>query len=166
MGDFVNLLTELADSSSFQRVVRIPKQRMLDGTPQDYVLRFFAFHDRYKSFDHSVKDFLNGYCKDAALQPRLVDRRDLFQRTFDFLADHFRDGIRRKRAGTTPVNLYEGIAVGAALALDAAPNLQPPGSTEWVDLAELRELTTGATNDRRRVLGRIEFCRAVFLNER
>lgn len=162
MGEFVDLLTELAETQDFNRVVRLPKARQLDGTPQDYVLRFFAFRDRYLQFDHSVKDFLNDYCAAAAADPQIDVRRALFLRAFELLAGAFPDGLR-SRKGTTPVNLYEGVAVGAALALDSDPELGPPYDISWVESEELRYFSTGATNDRSRVRGRIEYCRDRFL---
>lgn len=158
MGEFVDLLTELAETNRFKRVVHLPKARQLDGTPQDFVLRFFAFHDRYQQFDHSVKDFLNDYCAEAAARPDIDRRRSEFVQAFDLLTSSFPDGLK-SRKGTTPVNLYEGVAVGAALALDIQPALNPPKGTTWVASDELRHFSTGATNDRNRVRGRIEFCR-------
>ncbi|WP_327041611.1 DUF262 domain-containing protein [Micromonospora ureilytica] len=162
MGKFVDMLTELAENSSFKTVVLLPAARKLDGTPQDYVLRFFAFLERYQDFAHSVKDFLNDFCRDAAANPELERRRVTFTRTFDFLARTFPDGLR-SRKGTTPVNLFEGVAVGAALALAAKPDLACPQSIDWIDSSQLKSYTTGATNDRPRVRGRIEFCRDRFL---
>jgi hypothetical protein len=162
MGEFVDLLTELAETSQFQRIVSLPRRRMLDGTPQDYVLRFFAFLERYKQFEHSVKDFLNDFCRDAAADPQLELRRSKFQKTFALLASTFPEGLKN-RSGVTPVNLYEGVSVGAALALDINPNIGTPHSINWVTSPELKYYTTGATNDRARVSGRVEFCRDRFL---
>lgn len=165
MGEFVDLLTELSDTGDFRTVVLLPAARILDGTPQDYVLRFFAFLERYREFVHSVKGFLNEYCRDAALEPNVNERRETFKTTFEFLARTFPDGLKTRK-GTTPVNLFEGIAVGAALALAESPNLQPPLDLQWVESAELKQLTTGATNNRARVSGRIEFSRDRFLARR
>ncbi len=162
MGEFVDLLTELAASNDFKTVVTLPKGRQIDGTPQDYVLRFFAFRDEYEAFDHSVKDFLTDYCARAARNPNLDERREVFHRTFQLLARTFPHGLKTRK-GTTPVNLFEGVAVGAALALDAEPDLGPPQSGEWVSSPELKSFTTGATNNRSRVSGRVEFCRDRFL---
>jgi len=163
MGEFVDLLTELAELPSFNSLVLLPKPRIVDGTPQDHILRFFAFRDRYREFHHSVKDFLTQYCRDAAADPRIEENRQIFQQTFDYLAVAFPSGIRRRPSGTTPVNLFEGVSVGAALALLQNPNLSTPESVNWIASAELLELTTGATNDRRRVVGRMEYCRDRFL---
>lgn len=164
VGEFVDLLTELAETSQFRQVVSLPTPRMLDGSPQDYVLRFFAFHERYQQFEHSVKDFLNDFCRDAAADPKIEERARRFRRTFAFLADVFPNGIKN-RSGVTPVNLYEGVSVGAALALeDARGNLPIPRSTTWITSEEMKYYTTGATNSRSRVSGRIEFCRERFLH--
>jgi hypothetical protein len=163
LGEFVDLLTELAGTRQFKQVVSLPAARMLDGSPQDYVLRFFAFHERYMQFEHSVNDFLNDFCRDAAADPRIEERATRFRQTFRFLADVFPEGIKN-RSGVTPVNLYEGASVGAALALEVSGgNLTIPVSTDWITSEELRRYTTGATNDRSRVSGRIEFCRDKFL---
>ena len=162
MGEFVNLLTELAATENFRRVVVLPRARQIDGTPQDYVLRFFAFHDEYKAFDHSVKDFLTDYCAAAHASPDLDRRRAMFAAAFRLLSETFPNGLKTRK-GTTPVNLFEGIAVGAALALDSNPELSPPSSVEWVSSPELKSFTTGATNNRSRVSGRVEFCRDRFL---
>lgn len=162
-GPFIDLITELALSPAFRTVVRLPRPRELDGTRQDYILRFFAFRDRYRKFEHSVQDFLNDYCRDATTAPHLDQRRQVFNSTFELLAQTFPDGIHRERQKTTPVNLYEGLSVGAALALQRQPKLLPPEQTDWTHSTELKEYTTGATNDRRRVVGRIEYCRDRFL---
>ncbi|MCP8998276.1 DUF262 domain-containing protein [Pseudarthrobacter sp. RMG13] len=162
MGDFIDLVSELSQSEEFKRVVLLPKSSQQDGTAQDYVLRFFAFVERYQSFDHSVKDFLNDFCGEAARNPRREERAELFHRTFALLAATFPDGLR-SRKGTTPVNLFEGVAAGAALALLEEPLLQPLVDTSWISSDEMKKLTTGATNNRSRVSGRVEISKRRFL---
>lgn len=158
MGEFIDLLTELSDQDDFKKVVVLAKGNQQDGTAQEYVLRFFAFLESYKSFDHSVKDFLNDYCALAAAKPNLDERRRIFTETFEYLAEVFPDGLK-SRKGTTPVNLYEGISVGAALALHAEPDLDYPKRLDWVTSEAMRKVSTGATNTRSRVTGRIELSR-------
>lgn len=161
-GEFVDLLTELANSKDFRTVVKLPSARWRDGTPQDYVLRFFAFTERYSEFDHSVTDFLNDYISDAVKDPRAADRRAEFTKTFALLSGTFPDGVKTRK-GATPVNLFEGLSAGAALALRQNGSLKPPTDVSWVSSPELRSLTTGATNSKLRVVGRVEFCRERFL---
>ncbi len=164
-GDFIELLNELSEVADFHTVVLVPSARAKDGTRQDFVLRLFAFADRYASFDHSVHDFLLEYCSEASREPKVAKRRREFLAVFGFLAATFPNGIKRGNQRITPVNLYEAVSVGALLALREAPDLRPPEPTEvgWLTSDELRALTTGATNDRKRVRGRIEFCRDRFL---
>ena len=162
MGPFVDALTELAQLKDFGRVVVLPRARQLDGTPQDYVLRFFAFRERYQSFEHSVRNFLNEFIAAAAKNPELGARVPEFTRTMAFLAQVFPNGLK-SRKGTTPVNLFEGVAVGASLALDVDPSLSPPRDLQWITSSELKKFTTGATNNRASVAGRVEYCRDRFL---
>jgi hypothetical protein len=161
-GEFIDLLGALAHSESFRTVVVLPASRWKDGTPEDFVLRFFAFYDRYREFQHSVTDFLNSYAMAAHADAQIEYRRALFERTFQYLARCFPAGLRTRK-GETPVNLFEAISVGAALALYEDANLAPPADLSWTSSEELRRLTTGATNSRSRVSGRIEFCRDQFL---
>lgn len=161
-GAFIDLLARLAQTDSFRTVVVLPEGRWKDGTPQDFALRFFAFLDRYTEFKHSVENFLNDFMVDAHKRPEIRTREAVFVQVFDYLAQCFPKGIKTRR-GQTPVNLYEGIAVGAALALGENQNIPVQIDPEWVTSAELRKLTTGATNSNPRVIGRIEYCRDRFL---
>lgn len=78
----------------------------------------------------------------------------------------FPNGIRRVAGkNRTPMNLYEGVAVGAALALQKVNRLSTNSLDRWMASDELRKFTTGATNDRTAVKGRIEFCRDRFLGK-
>ncbi len=157
-GEFIDLLATLAERKSFKTVVRLPASSWKDGTPAEYVLRFFAFLDRYANFDHSVKDFLNIYTRIGWERPDVGKRTHIFDQTFDYLATCFPDGLRGRQP-VTPVNLFEAVSVGAALALKTNPQLPAATSTKWTDSAELRKFTTGATNSRPKVKGRIEFAR-------
>jgi len=164
-GDFADKLEEWAKLPSFRRVVKLKPLQQRDATAEECVLRFFAFRDRYKDFEHSVKEFLNDYMADAAKEFSYGHQEVVFQRTFDELARVFPEGVSRQSRTTTPLNLYEGISVGASLALDRVPKLHTAGLDKWVESKELRDFTTGATNDRAAVRGRIEFCRDRFLGK-
>jgi len=88
----------------------------------------------------------------------------VFTNTFLQLATIIPDGIvRPTRRGITPLNLFEAVAVGAALAIQKKGRLVSRRTKDWLGSEELRELTTGATNSAPMVAGRIEFCRDRFL---
>ena len=106
------------------------------------------------------------YMKDASNQFAYEPRESEFKNVFAKLAEVFPTGIRRPgREGMTPLNLYEGVAVGAALALKRKDYLNIDGIEDWMHSEELRKFTTGATNNRQAVRGRIELCRDRFLGE-
>jgi hypothetical protein len=163
-GPFSDMLGELSQSKDFQKTVRLTSKQKKDGAAEECVLRFFAFHDKYAEFNHSVTEFLNDYMKKKTepADPHLEGKKKLFAATFKELARVFPNGITRGRT-TTPLNLFEGVAVGAALALKKADHLHVQRVQTWVVSPELRRFTSGATNDRKNVKGRIEFCRDRFL---
>lgn len=161
-GEFINTLSKLSETDRFKKFVVLPDSRWKDGTPQDFVLRFFAFRKKYKEFQHSVQDFLNDFALNMLGAGLSKSDEDEFYKTFSFLNEAFPDGLKTRK-GATPVNLFEAVTVGAALALEIDPNISPVSNPRWKDSDELRYFTTGATNSRPRVSGRIEYCRDRFL---
>ncbi len=161
-GPFMDFVGACAKSPSFRQILHLPEARWKDGTPEDFALRFFAFTEEYGSFDHSVKDFLNSFAKEALCHPKLERRNRVFVDTFQYLHGVFPNGLKTRK-GQTPVNLFEAVAAGAALALHLRPDLPVVSMTDWIGSDRLRSLTTGATNSNPRVRGRIEFCRDRFL---
>jgi hypothetical protein len=163
-GRFSEFLEEMAKDENFNTVVHLTEKQRRDGTKEECILRFYAFLHRYKSFVHSVKDFLNDYMKDSAKTFDYTKGAGVFKDTFVQLAAALPDGIRRPhRRGTTPLNLFEGVAVGAALALQKKKTLHSADAKKWLGSAQLREYTLAATNSPAAVRGRIEFCRDRFL---
>jgi hypothetical protein len=127
-------------------------------------LRFFAYTYAYQNFDHIVKDFLNAYMEQSSKKFQYAENKKLFKRVFKNLAAALPNGITRGRANT-PVNLYEAVAAGAALALRQAGALVTTGIQEWLTSKELNRYTTAGTNNKALVRKRIEFCRDRFLGK-
>jgi Protein of unknown function DUF262 len=161
-GEFNDFIEKLAQMREFRKVAKLPPKQQRDGTPEEWVLRFFAYLDRYKAFDHSVIDFLNGYMQDANRSFDFSAKRKVFERTFKHLATMFPEGIKRKKGRTTPVNLFEGVAVGAAIALTSKGKINKPASGAWLESEELRAATTAASNTPKNVRFRIEYCAKQF----
>ena len=165
-GDFAKKLEELAKLPDFISVVRLTPRQQRDGTAEECVLRFFAFLDCYADFVHDVTLFLNEYMAASTKKFDFVNKEAAFRRTFKELAKVFLVGLSRPgNRTTTPLNLYEGISVGAAMALQKVPHLDTKGLNKWLNSPILRKFTTGATNSRSAVAGRIEFCRDRFLGK-
>lgn len=157
-GAFRELLRNLASSESFRAVVRIPNNEQQEAIYEECVLRFFAYLERYETFEHSVVGFLNDYMIERALQGPTPASVASFIATFEWLRTRLPNGIVRGARNNTPLNLYEAVAVGAALALQQSPGLATD-PFELMNSDAMRRLTTGATNSRRMVVDRIEFMR-------
>jgi hypothetical protein len=155
-GKFNDTLRELAKDPNFLKSVRLSKEHANDGTKEELVLRFFAFLHKYREFDHSVINFLNDYMRDASSSFKYDENVRLFKETFKHLSK-IPDGITRGRAAT-PINLFEAVAAGAALALRKNGRLRVATVKNWIASEELTRLTSAATNSKRMVSGRIEFC--------
>ena len=162
-GKYNDFIKELSLDENFRHCVRLTTTQETDGTKDEFILRFFAFLNNYQNFDHSVVEFLSNYMSEANKRFDYRNGEDIFRTTFQKLKDALPEGITRNRS-TTPANLYEGVAVGAALAIMQNGHLVTD-NLEWIASKELRAVTTGATNSRARVTKRIEFCRDKFLGQ-
>ena len=160
-GKFNDFLKELAQYPNFKVCVRLTDSQENDATREELVLRFFAFLNNYKGFVHSVVDFLNDYMEEASQRFNYESDGKIFKVVFDELAKALPKGIVRSQK-TTPLNLYEGVAVGAALAFRDKGAIKTEGIQEWISDKELKKYTTGATNSKTQVTRRIEFCKARF----
>lgn len=152
-------IKRLAMDKNFLAVIRLKPSEVRNGTAEEFVLRFFAFLESYKDFDHSVKDFLNDYMKalSSAKIPSALEA--IFKKTFTMLKSELPSGIVRGNRGVTPVNLYEAIAVGTALAVKSGKNFRKARLLALLDDPALRPFTTGATNSKKSVSGRIDYVR-------
>ena len=160
-GEFNDFLKELAQYPAFKSCVKLSDAQENDATREELVLRFFAFANNYQGFTHSVVDFLNEYMETASKRFNFESEGKVFKAVFDALSAALPDGIIRAQK-KTPFNLYEGIAAGAALAYKEKGKINTEGMLEWMKGAELKRFTTGATNSRTQVAGRIEYCKARF----
>ena len=132
----------------FLETVKLTPLQKTDATAEECVLRFFAFRNRYQTFVHEVTGFLNDYMEESSKKFDYNSAERIFTRTFAEIARVLPGGIRRPgNRSTTPLNLYEGISVGASLALDKIPRLHTNGLKRWLASEELRRFTTGATNN-------------------
>jgi hypothetical protein len=156
-GKFNEILKTLSKGEDFLTAVKLKETAQQNGMAEEYVLRFFAYLDRHKEFEHSVKGFLNDYMKEHAANPPSPAKITLFRKSFAFLASAYPNGITRGQSSVTAANLYEALAVGVALAVRAKKVISIQKLKRLAENAELKKLTTGATNSRKMVLARINF---------
>ena len=160
-GGFNDFLKELSQDTNFKECVHLSENQENDGTREELVLRFFAYLYDLDSFEHSVKDFLNNYMSKADKNFNYSKNDKLFREVFRVLNEALPIGISKGRKNT-PLNLFEAVSVGAALAYLDKGKINVSGIEDWLKDKELLKYITGATNSRPRVIGRIEFCRKRF----
>lgn len=157
-GTFNDGLKNLSIRPSFRGAVKIKKDDSSNSLYEEMALRFFAYLNHYKEFDHSVKLFLNSYMKDCQHSPIDPAQAKLFEKTMDLLFAAFPKGLSRGRS-TTPVNLYEAIAVGTALAIKRGANIRAKDIVPLALNEQLKEYTGAGSNQKKYVVGRIELVR-------
>jgi hypothetical protein len=166
-GPFKDLIKQLSTNEDFRRVVVLRHSERQAAEYEECVLRYFAFVEKYTEFDHYVVQFLNDYMIERNRVPPEPGLVSLFGRTMSLVAGEFPHGIARGRT-TTPLNLYEAVAVGTALAIQRrggdGSDLPLERLPEIVSSPGLRRFTQGGTNSRRMVTGRIEYVRDALLN--
>lgn len=161
-GQFNDELKELSTYPPFRVAVRLKKDETSNSSYEEMALRFFAYMDRYKEFDHSVKSFLNDYMKERQNSSIGAGAAALFRKVMDLLAAAFPTGISRGRS-VTPVNLYEAIAVGTALAIRSGAQVQAHQLSPLTSNNDLRLFTGAGSNQKKFVIGRIELVRDLLI---
>lgn len=160
-GGFNDFIKELVTDQNFIKCVHLPERQETDGTREELVLRFFAYLYDLDNFSHSVKDFLNDYMAKAEKKFSYSKNEKIFKYVFEKIGQALPDGINKGRKNT-PLNLYEAVSVGAALAYINKDYINTDGIKDWITNKELIKLTTGATNTKSYVIGRINYCRSKF----
>ncbi|WP_334076678.1 DUF262 domain-containing protein [Paenibacillus sanfengchensis] len=158
-GKFNNFLKELAANPDFQSVVKLTDKQENDGTREELVLRFFAYLNNSHNFEHSVVNFLNEYMKNAREDFDYQSNKQIFEIVFKKLGAALEHGIVRGQRNLTPFNLFEAVAVGAALVIKEGLDLKTEGIFEWMNSDEMQSLTSGATNSKKRVQDRINYAK-------
>lgn len=158
-GEFNQFLEDLSKNKHYLKVVRLTKLQQQDGTLEELILRFFAFFYNRDKFEHSVIGFLNEYMQKSMKTFDYSNARSLFECTFKVLAGMLPSGIvRTKTRNVTPINLFEAVSVGCALAVSRKKLINRNSPYKWIGSKELTALTTGATNSKKMVNSRINFC--------
>lgn len=162
-GKFRDLIKHLAENADFRAVVSLPANEVQQATYEELVLRFFAFFDSYLEFDHDVERFLTDYMQEHSSSGPSPAALESFEPAMSELRQRLPRGISRNNRKTTPVNLYEGVAVGTALAMTTGRALDWADLPALVESDDMKRFTTAATNSRPMVRGRIELVRDALL---
>ncbi|WP_080411621.1 DUF262 domain-containing protein [Burkholderia ubonensis] len=162
-GPFNESLRKIATLEDFRKVVRLRESDSKNGTAEEYALRYFSYLYNYHNFEKSVKDFLNNYMKENSSKAIPPSRVSLFKKVLSHLEYAFPDGIKRGQSTITPVNLFEALSVGTALAIQAGVEPDNKKLRDLLNDKDLKKLTTAGTNNKKMVSGRIELVRDYLL---
>jgi hypothetical protein len=159
LGPFNDFIKECSVFPAFKNSIKIGSNAEKSGNLEELALKFFAYYEGRDSFVHSVKGFLNEYM--AHKTEKFKNRKSLkslFESTFNLLGAALPDGIvRSNRKNTTPLILFEAIALGVADALESNKKIDHKKLRGILDDKALGALTTGATNSRKKLLQRIQY---------
>ncbi|VWX31320.1 conserved hypothetical protein [Moraxellaceae bacterium 17A] len=176
--DFIRFLRELAKDKRFVEMTPMPESKEKRRERTEYVLRFFAYRDRYLNFgkrpdgtsDNSVLHFLDDYLKDMDKLFDISKKEELTQQFFDmlnFVEKYFSNGFRKSRTSKSVSRIrFEAMSVGASLAIKENPILVPT-DTDWAysDPTFLTMIRSDASNSRPKVKNRIELVRNKLLGK-
>jgi hypothetical protein len=159
-GPFISFIERCAAHPLLHKLAPLSPAYVKRREREEFALRFFAYAERYKDFDRSVKDFLDQYVKDK--NPGFDENAMWaeYDRMLNFVQANFEHGFKRPNYTTAKRVRFEAIAVGVALALREVPNLTPPPTDAWADGEEFHNLTASdSSNSKPKVRNRIEYVR-------
>lgn len=160
-GKFLVFIKKLAALPLFTELCPISDKKVKHRENEEFVLRFFAYVNNYKAFDHRVDEFLDDYLEH--MNESDFDEEALtntFISMLQFVKDNFRYGFKKNaRNMSVPRIRFEAMAVGVALALQERPDLQVD-NVDWLFSKEFGMLTrSDASNSRPKVKNRLHFVR-------
>lgn len=164
--DFMRFIKECSEDDVFLKLCPLSETLKKRYEGQELVLRFFAYLNNYKNFEHRVDQFIDDYVdsnKDTFNRDEFLKE---FKEMLDFVDKNFPYGFAKsKNAKSTPRVRFEAIAVGVALALRENEKLIV-NNVDWIGSDEFRIHTTShASNSPSRVTGRIEYVRNMLLEK-
>lgn len=164
--DFMRFIKECSEDDVFLKLCTLSETLKKRYEGQELVLRFFAYLNNYKKFEHRVDQFIDDYVdsnKDTFNRDEYLKE---FKGMLDFVDKNFPYGFAKsKNAKSTPRVRFEAIAVGVALALRENEKLIV-NNVDWIESDEFRVHTTShASNSPNRVTGRIEYVRDMLLEK-
>lgn len=165
--EFYSFILECVNLPEFIELFKATKDKKdkLRGEKEELVSRFFAYSESYRSFEHSVRHFINEYIiKKGKEGFNKEEKLNEFLNMLKFVKSFFPYGFRKSPASNSiPRVRFEAISIGVNLALKENPTLEP-ANVDWINSKEFKEHTTSdASNNKNKLIGRIEFVKNCLL---
>jgi hypothetical protein len=158
-GKFIDFVyKECATHTLFKKLTKYTDKLEKRGEPQELIIRFFAYSDRYLNVNTGVNEFLNNYTADMNKKFNKVKMFNEFERMLKFVNKYLPDGFTKtKTSQKTPRVRWDSIAVGVNLALRENPSAKPK-DLSWLNSDQYKYITThGGQNAPSAIKERIEF---------
>jgi hypothetical protein len=162
-GPFYDFIRECAARDDFRKVCPISHLKQRREEAEELVLRYFAYCDKYLTFQHDVRKFLDKYLKEFQNNFPKDRMEHEFDQMIKFATKNLPFGFRKNKGATSvPRVRFEALACGITLAQRIEPNLtvQPGSVQDWIESSAFEtHVASDASNSLPRLKGRIEFVR-------
>ncbi len=128
------------------------------GEPQELIIRFFAYSEKYQNVKSGVNDFLNHYVEEKNKSFDKLQMLNDFDNMLRFVDANIPNGfVKSDQSQKTPRVRFDAISVGVHLALKSNPRLEI-SNLDWLNSKEFNDLITrGGQNAPTAIKNRIEF---------
>lgn len=168
IGEFKDFINYCSKNENFNNSVKMTESSERTSSREELILKFFAYYEDRDLFVHSVKGFLNDYMEKKTKRFTNKDQlKSLFEDTFSLINRHLPMGIvRGNRVNITPLVLFEAISIGVGdlVAAGSTNVITSEALQHLLNNDDLRKLTTGATNSRKKLIERIDFVKNYLRN--
>lgn len=158
-GKFMDFIyNECSKHPLFIRNTKFTERLEKRGEPQELIIRFFAYSDKYKLVKAGVNEFLNEFVDSKNKSFDKARYTQEFDSMLKFVDRYFPDGfVKSNTSNKTPRVRFDAISVGVNLALRENPKLKP-ASLDWLNSKTFNDLITkGGQNAPTAIKERIEF---------
>jgi hypothetical protein len=158
-GKFLDFVyNECSKHPLFIRNTKFTKTLEKRGEPQELIIRFFAYAEKYQEVRSGVNDFLNAFVVE---KNKAFDRAKLitaFDNMLKFVDTNIPNGfVKSEQSEKTPRVRFDALSVGVHLALKVKPDLSV-SDVEWINSKAFNDLITkGGQNSPMAIKNRIEF---------
>jgi len=162
-GRFTNFIDDLSKHELFVKLTPFNDERQQRF---ELVLRYLAYIDNYEKVKSTPSKYLDEFLQKNQNEFDEKRYRNEFDEMCEFIASNLGIGAFKNSMGRVANSRYEALSVGITLALREQPDLDTSRAANLLQDDEFNVLVRGdGSNNRGRLLGRIEFVRDRLLGE-
>lgn len=139
---FYEFLVECSNNPLFRKLCPLSDRLKNREEDKEYILRFFAYTERFSKYKWTVRPFLDKFIMDNKKNEKKDERQQRFNLMLEFVDNNFPFWFKKadKDEYVKSRVRFEAIAVGVSLALLEKPELKV-SNVNWINENEFREIT-------------------------